>query len=56
MYVIEVTPKNIHFKKHIWIEGGIFETLNSAKFQVKQLRKQKMYSQIKTIKLCVNYN
>jgi len=40
-FIIEVTPANLAFKKHIWKEGGIFFTLSSAEFQAKQMRKMK---------------
>lgn len=41
MYAIKVTPTNKAFKPHIWKEGGEFQTVKSAEFQAKQLRKMK---------------
>ncbi len=41
MYAIRLTPTNTAFAKHIWKEGGTFETIEAAEFQAKQLRKMK---------------
>jgi len=40
-YVIEVTPSNKNFPKHIWKEGGIFSEKHTAEFQAAQMRKMK---------------
>jgi hypothetical protein len=44
MYVIQVTPSNKNFPKHIWKEGGEFFTKLGAERHAKQMRRMKAFN------------
>jgi hypothetical protein len=50
MFVIQITSKLKFIKPHLWKEGGIFGTKESAEFQAKQIRKMKdLYLKVEVI-------
>lgn len=62
MYQIKVTPANKRFAPHIWKEGGVIPTNESADHYAHQLRimkaidgKGKMYDKVEVVKVILMF-
>jgi len=50
-YIIFLYPKIKLCSPHIWIEGGIFDSVKSAEFQARQIRKTGMYKSVEVLNI-----